>query len=127
MRRRWLMKQSTTRFVVWRLRAYHKMRLPAWHCWRGLLLSLGLLLSWIATTHCLSRFVLVMHSDSNVMSGHADLGTSVDRSARFCEMKPHANRLWVTIMDLKTMKRSEERRVGKECVSKCRSRWARSN
>src|SRR3546814_2419420 len=28
---------------------------------------------------------------------------------------------------LTTMRRSEERRVGKECVSTCRSRWSPSN
>src|SRR3546814_914050 len=28
---------------------------------------------------------------------------------------------------LKTVQRSEERRVGKECVSKCRSRWSTSH
>ena len=27
-------------------------------------------------------------------------------------------------LDLKTKRRSEERRVGKECVSTCRSRWS---
>src|SRR3546814_9659954 len=60
------------------------------------------------------------------------LGTSTGALARLSaveqlewvrkDLKPYSGRL-ITLSDL-YMARSEERRVGKECVSKCRSRWS---
>src|SRR3546814_11266364 len=41
--------------------------------------------------------------------------------ANFAAMRGFENEL---IFDILNNKRSEERRVGKECVSKCRSRWS---
>src|SRR3546814_11713323 len=45
-----------------------------------------------------------------------DVGGSMDDHIRVCEELFSAARL--------EFKRSEERRVGKECVSTCRSRWS---
>src|SRR3546814_11879096 len=39
--------------------------------------------------------------------------------------RPLPDALYDTLKDLEERDRSEERRVGKECVSTCRSRWAR--
>src|SRR3546814_8520758 len=38
---------------------------------------------------------------------------------------PQSNQVLAKIADKLPIKRSEERRVGKECVSTCRSRWSR--
>src|SRR3546814_3754046 len=38
--------------------------------------------------------------------------------------RPHYRHLLVPAIDAERLARSEERRVGKECVSTCRSRWS---
>src|SRR3546814_2120567 len=36
-------------------------------------------------------------------------------------------KFWMHVPNMLKYRRSEERRVGKECVSKCRSRWSTDN
>src|SRR3546814_11898634 len=52
-----------------------------------------------------------------LQDGNADDGA---RAERFASQLKFLNRL----ERIETLSRSEERRVGKECVSKCRSRWS---
>src|SRR3546814_12066902 len=49
-------------------------------------------------------------------SSAADSVTRLTLCARPCTLPEHVS--WITFI------RSEERRVGKECVSTCRSRWS---
>src|SRR3546814_19658180 len=71
---------------------------------------------------------------------HADIGKSQllasDRFQAGCKLKSEkpakckANRalaMTINILSLDFHVRSEERRVGKECVSTCRSRWSPLN
>src|SRR3546814_11944159 len=55
------------------------------------------------------------------------LARFVDSPNTFANYRKEAERLllWSTVTVQKP--RSEERRVGKECVSTCRSRWSRDN
>ena len=47
----------------------------------------------------------------------------VDRAMAFIE-KDQFSEKWIYTSKLFYKNRSEERRVGKECASKCRSRWS---
>src|SRR3546814_6914192 len=47
----------------------------------------------------------------------------VHQNGKFITRAKHAQRKLLTPVPVKTF-RSEERRVGKECVSTCRSRWS---
>src|SRR3546814_13225933 len=53
----------------------------------------------------------------------ADDHTQLNQRFRHCS---HCTHTWVTPAnsELRGVSRSEERRVGKECVSTCRSRWS---
>src|SRR3546814_16116800 len=48
--------------------------------------------------------------------------TAEDRRKTFIHLTPHAKELELILAPLNAEVRSEERRVGKECVSTCRSR-----
>src|SRR3546814_10413879 len=54
-------------------------------------------------------------TDQSVAGRHVGLGYEVVTLQNLCPNPPR---------DFVTTKRSEERRVGKECVSTCRSRWS---
>src|SRR3546814_14595913 len=64
-----------------------------------------------------------------VISGHGNLDTAVTAirrgAADFIEKPFEAERLLLMVeRATETERRSEERSVGKECVSTCRSRWS---
>src|SRR3546814_16916876 len=56
------------------------------------------------------------------LAARADRDESVEAIYR-AKGRPSFNPLIVHAADLAAARRSEERRVGKECVSTCRSRW----
>src|SRR3546814_18382903 len=51
----------------------------------------------------------------------------VDEDARDDRLRLALGKLELGVLELGDRLRSEERRVGKECVSKCRSRWSPDN
>src|SRR3546814_3434509 len=65
---------------------------------------------------------LVLHIGENLVAGGNGLPQQLEHAARHVGMAHDAVRLADQIAF--TVERSEERRVGKECVSTCRSRWS---
>src|SRR3546814_2010428 len=57
---------------------------------------------------------------SAALPADSAVGLGMDRLDRYC-----VGRILEYAPDRKAVHRSEERRVGKECVSTCRSRWSR--
>src|SRR3546814_1284491 len=69
----------------------------------------------------------VCSSDLRIRRRHPHLPQQRDRLLRRGQRGEHAERLRLVrgaVERLRRERRSEERRVGKECVSTCRSRWS---
>src|SRR3546814_2753457 len=63
--------------------------------------------------------------EAPVLKGEDGIYSAFYRLPAGTLIKKHKHRNWVQVLVLEgSMARSEERRVGKECVSTCRSRWS---
>src|SRR3546814_15284097 len=71
------------------------------------------------TLPVLSNFLLELRDDELIVTG-TDLEIELEARARVQNLAPGR----ATVPARKLFDRSEERRVGKECVSTCRSRWS---
>src|SRR3546814_1785426 len=75
---------------------------------KGIMHTTGGYLTQVAFTH---KYVFDIHADTDVYWCAADIGWVTGHS-------------YIVYGPLTNGVRSEERRVGKECVSTCRSRWS---
>src|SRR3546814_15544179 len=87
----------------------------------------------VVQANSLAGVIEILSDDQSVDVAIVDLGLSglggIDGVRHLCTHFPQV-RIVVTAMVLRRelivdcLRRSEERRVGKECVSQCRSRWS---
>src|SRR3546814_16032751 len=58
------------------------------------------------------------------LAGVGDYAAARQAQRRALVIDPQNVQAYLALSDLELVQRSEERRVGKECVSTCRSRWS---